>query len=118
MSLVFWLILGGLVSLLVVHAAHQASRGGRREPLVSPSLFGNRQMTGGLVMFFFQYMVMMGIFFVIPLYLSVALGLSAIETGHQDHAAVDHDAARRRRAYPGSSRQPRPGGSSRPVSWR
>ena len=51
------------------------------EPLVSPSLFGNRQMTGGLVMFFFQYMVMMGMFFVIPLYLSVALGLSAIETG-------------------------------------
>ena len=38
-------------------------------------------MTGGLVMFFFQYMVMMGMFFVIPLYLSVALGLSAIETG-------------------------------------
>ena len=38
-------------------------------------------MTGGLVMFFFQYMVMIGIFFVIPLYLSVALGLSAIETG-------------------------------------
>ena len=36
---------------------------------------------GGLVMFFFQYMVMMGIFFVIPLYRSVALGLSAIETG-------------------------------------
>jgi 4-hydroxybenzoate polyprenyltransferase len=44
-------------------------------------MFSNRQMTGGLVMFFFQYMVMMGVFFVIPLYLSVALGLSAIETG-------------------------------------
>jgi hypothetical protein len=51
------------------------------EPLVSPSMFGYRQMTGGLTMFFFQYMVMMGLFFVIPLYLSVALGLSAIETG-------------------------------------
>src|SRR4051794_22911756 len=38
-------------------------------------------MTGGLIMFFFQYMVVMGIFFEIPLYLSVALGLSAIETG-------------------------------------
>jgi len=36
---------------------------------------------GGLVMFFFQFLVMMGIFFVIPLYLSVALGLSAIDTG-------------------------------------
>jgi Major Facilitator Superfamily len=32
-------------------------------------------------MFFFQYLVMMGLFFAIPLYLSVALGLSAIDTG-------------------------------------
>ncbi len=38
-------------------------------------------MTGGLLMFFFQFVVMMGLFFVIPLYLSVALGLSAIDTG-------------------------------------
>ncbi len=51
------------------------------EPLVTPSLFANRQMTGGLLMFFFQFVVMMGLFFVIPLYLSVALGLSAIDTG-------------------------------------
>ena len=33
-------------------------------------------------MFFFQFVVMMGLFFVVvPLFLSVALGLSAIETG-------------------------------------
>ena len=51
------------------------------EPLVTPSLFKNEQMTGGLMMFFFQFVVMMGLFFVIPLYLSVALGLSAIDTG-------------------------------------
>jgi hypothetical protein len=48
---------------------------------VTPSLFRNHQLNGGLLMFFFQFVVMMGIFFVIPLYLSVALGLSAIETG-------------------------------------
>jgi hypothetical protein len=51
------------------------------EPLVTPSMFANSQMTGGLLMFFFQFVVMMGLFFVIPLYLSVALGLSAIDTG-------------------------------------
>ncbi len=51
------------------------------EPLVTPSLFGNHQMTGGLIMFFFQFVVMMGVFYVVPLYLSVALGLSAIDTG-------------------------------------
>jgi MFS family permease len=81
MSPVFWLILGGLASLWLFmwHIRRLEEAGG--EPLVSPSLFGNRQLRGGLVMFFFQFVVMMGIFFVIPLYLSVALGLSAIETG-------------------------------------
>jgi MFS family permease len=54
-------------------------RGG--EPLVRLSMFGNRQFAGGLVMFFFQYLVQAGLFFTIPLYLSVALGLSAIDTG-------------------------------------
>jgi hypothetical protein len=41
----------------------------------------NRQLTGGLTMFFFQYLVQAGFFFVVPLFLSVALGLSAIDTG-------------------------------------
>jgi hypothetical protein len=39
------------------------------------------QLTGGLTMFFFQYLVQAGLFFAIPLYLSVSLGLSAIDTG-------------------------------------
>jgi Na+/melibiose symporter-like transporter len=48
---------------------------------VTPGLLRNRQLSGGLLMFFFQFVIMMGLFFVIPLYLSVALGLSAIDTG-------------------------------------
>jgi Na+/melibiose symporter-like transporter len=52
-----------------------------REPLVPPSIFGSRQMTGGLVMFFTEYLVQAGLFFTIPLFLSVSLGLSALETG-------------------------------------
>jgi EmrB/QacA subfamily drug resistance transporter len=81
MSPVIWMILGGFVAiwLFVLHVRRLDAAG--KEPLVTPSLFGNRQMTGGLVMFFFQFVVMMGLFFVIPLYLSVALGLSAIDTG-------------------------------------
>ena len=81
MSPVIWLILGGLVTigLFMRHMRRLDAGGG--EPLVTPSLFRNEQMTGGLVMFFFQFVVMMGLFFVIPLYLSVALGLSAIDTG-------------------------------------
>jgi EmrB/QacA subfamily drug resistance transporter len=81
MSPVVWLILGGLVALwlFMLHVRRLDAAGD--EPLVTPALFRNRQMTGGLIMFFFQFVVMMGLFFVIPLYLSVALGLSAIETG-------------------------------------
>ena len=54
-------------------------RGG--ESLVRLPLFGIPQFTGGLVMFFVQFLVQAGLFFTIPLYLSVALGLSAIDTG-------------------------------------
>jgi len=81
MSPTFWLLFGGLVAirLFMTHIRRVSTAGG--EPLVTPSLFRNRQMTGGLLMFFFQFVVMMGLFFVIPLYLSVALGLSAIDTG-------------------------------------
>jgi Na+/melibiose symporter-like transporter len=81
MSPVVWLILGGLVALrlFMLHTRRVDAAGG--EPLVTPGLFRNRQLSGGLLMFFFQFVVMMGLFFVIPLYLSVALGLSAIDTG-------------------------------------
>ena len=38
-------------------------------------------LRGGLTAFFFQYFVQGGLYFAVPLFLSVALGLSAIETG-------------------------------------
>ncbi|EMF52920.1 MULTISPECIES: MFS transporter [Streptomyces] len=80
-SLVVWLMLAGL--LLVWLFLHWEARMVERlkEPLVEPALLQNKQLTGGLTMFFFQYLVQMGVFFVVPLYLSVALGLSALKTG-------------------------------------
>jgi MFS family permease len=75
------LIFGGLFVLWLFSGweHHIEKRGG--EPLVRLSMFGNRQFSGGLLMFFFQFLVQAGLFFTIPLYLSVALGLSAINTG-------------------------------------
>ncbi|MFI0514863.1 MFS transporter [Streptomyces sp. WSLK1-5] len=80
-SLVVWLMLAGLllVWLFLLWETGMVRR--RREPLVDPAMLRNRQLTGGLTMFFFQYLVQMGVFFVVPLYLSVALGLSALKTG-------------------------------------
>jgi EmrB/QacA subfamily drug resistance transporter len=76
-----WLILGGLfvIWLFSRWEARRYDRG--KEPLVRPGLLRNRQLSGGLLMFFFQYLVQAGLFFVVPLFLSVCLGLSALATG-------------------------------------
>jgi EmrB/QacA subfamily drug resistance transporter len=76
-----WLVLAGLfvVWLFFRWQARVESRGG--EPLVRPAMLQNKQLNGGLVMFFFQYLAQAGLFFVVPLYLSVCLGLSALATG-------------------------------------
>ena len=81
LSPVVWLILAGLLMLRLFMGHVRRLDAAGAEPLVTPSLFQNRSLNSGLLMFFFQFVVMMGIFFVIPLYLSVALGLSAIDTG-------------------------------------
>jgi EmrB/QacA subfamily drug resistance transporter len=81
LSLTVWFVLGGLLVIWIFfeREARIEEKGG--EPLVKPSLFSNRQMTGGLLMFFFLFLVQAGLFFTIPLYLSVSLGLTALETG-------------------------------------
>ena len=76
-----WLVFaGGLVLWLFFHWENRLlERGG--EPLVDPSILLNRTLRGGLSAFFFQYLVQAGLFFAVPLFLSVSLGLSAIATG-------------------------------------
>src|SRR5204862_4006364 len=49
--------------------------------LVDPAMLRNHTLQGGLTSFFFQYLLQAGLFFAVPLFLSVALGLSAIATG-------------------------------------
>ena len=80
-SLTFWFIIVGLlvVWLFLMWEARLVKRG--TEPLVRPDMFRNKQLDAGLVMFFFQYMLQAGVFFVVPLFLSVVLDLPAIETG-------------------------------------
>ncbi len=80
-SLVVWLMLAGLLLVWLFLGWETRLEERRREPLIDPALLQSKQLTGGLTMFFFQYLVLMGLFFVVPLYLSVALGLSALATG-------------------------------------
>jgi MFS family permease len=83
LSLVAWLILAGLLFLWVLFAWETRLERGGKEPLFSPSMFRHRQLVGGLTMFLFQYLIQSGIFFTIPLFLSVVLELSALQTGVQ-----------------------------------
>ena len=81
LSPTIWLVLAGGVVLygFLQWEAYREEHG--KEPLVRPDMLRNRQLLGGLTMFFFQYLAQAGLFFVVPLYLSVALGLSALATG-------------------------------------
>ena len=81
LSPVVWLILaGGLVlRAFMWWELHQLNRGGA--VLVDPAMLRNRVLRGGLIAFLFQYLLQAGLFFAVPLFLSVALGLSAVATG-------------------------------------
>ena len=81
MSPVFWMLVGGLVALRLFGTHIRRLNRAGKEPLFTPSFIEQGGLNGGLLMFLFQFVVMMGLFFVVPLFLSVALGLSAIETG-------------------------------------
>lgn len=81
LSLVAWMLLAGAVTLwaLMVWLRRRRRRG--RDPLVDPDLLGARRLTDGLIVLLLQFVVMMGMFFAMPLYLSIVLGLDAFQTG-------------------------------------
>jgi EmrB/QacA subfamily drug resistance transporter len=76
-----WLALIGLFVIWVFFRWEARREGQGKEPLVRPAMLRNKQLSGGLIMFFFQYLAQAGLFFVVPLYLSICLGLSALATG-------------------------------------
>jgi hypothetical protein len=81
LSPTIWLIVIGVLVMwlfgLWERRVHE--RGG--EPLVLPGTLKNVQLSGGLIMFFFQFLLQGGYFFIIPLFLSIVLELNALETG-------------------------------------
>jgi MFS family permease len=81
LSPVTWMILAGfvLLTLFLYWESHRIEQG--KDALVTPSLLRNLQMRAGVISFLFMFLVQAGLFFTVPLFLSVSLGLSAIETG-------------------------------------
>ena len=80
MLLVVLLALGTLLLLLYVRHARRAEQSGR-EPLLSMALFRNRTSNLGLVTQNVQWLLLMGITFVVSVYLQTVRGFSAIKTG-------------------------------------
>ncbi len=81
LSPVFWLILLGLV-LLGFFARHErAFIAAGKEPLLDVRLLEIPPMRAGLTTYLCQQFIVMGTFFVLPLYLQTVLGYDALETG-------------------------------------
>jgi MFS family permease len=128
LSPVVWLVLaGGLVLLGFVR--WERSRVAAGAPaLIDPAMLRIPPLRGGLVAFFFQYLVQAGVFFVVPLFLSVALGLTAVERGrlqpgdrHPERRARHVVQARPRRrsgSTPGRRRARRTRRGAGPGGWR
>jgi MFS family permease len=80
-SLTVFVIAGGgaLIWAFVAWQRHRESQG--TDPLVHMDLLKVLPLRAGLIGLFSQNLILMGVFFVIPLYLQLVLGFDALETG-------------------------------------
>ena len=80
-SLAVFVVIGGALLLwaFVVWSRHREAHG--RDPLVHLRLFEVLPLRSGLVGLLTQNLVLMGVFFVVPLYLQLVIGLDALDTG-------------------------------------
>ena len=81
MSPSLWMMLAGGLVVYAFFLWEYHLQDADKEPLVDPNILKNSQLVGGLTVFCFQFLLQAGVFFVVPLFLSVALGLSALDTG-------------------------------------
>jgi MFS family permease len=81
MSVVPFLIAGGIVLLGVFARWEQHVESAGRAPLLRTDLLKIPQMRAGLSTVLSQYLILAGTFFVLPLYLQLVLGKDALETG-------------------------------------
>lgn len=80
-SLTAWFILAGGVLLVLFARRQQRLVATGRAPLVHIDMFAIRQLRSGLSVLGAQYAVTAGLFFMVPVYLQMTLGLDALSTG-------------------------------------
>lgn len=80
-SLTFWMICLGLIVLRGFFGWIQRREDRGQDPLLTPGLVGIPQLRSGLGVWLLQMLVTAGLLFTLPLYLSIVLGKTALETG-------------------------------------
>lgn len=80
-SIVAYLVLVGVLTLWGFYVRQQRLEIEKKNPLLKVSLFKIPALRGGLGVLMAQYLVIGAVFFVIPIYLQMTLGLDALETG-------------------------------------
>ena len=80
-SLTPFVVAAGAGALALFCAQERRREAHDREPLVHLRLRSVAPLRSGLAMFLFQNLILMGVFFSIPLYLQIVQGFNAFETG-------------------------------------
>ena len=81
LSPVVWLIALGLILLGLFMRREKAMIAAGKEPMLDVRLLDIIPMRAGLVTYLCQQFIIMGTFFVLPLYLQTVLGFDSLETG-------------------------------------
>ncbi len=80
-SLVAYLIIIGLFLLKLFYDRQKHLVTQNRKPLLDPALLGIKQLRSGLSVLAAQYLIIAGLFFILPVYLQMTLGYDALQTG-------------------------------------
>ncbi len=80
-SLVAYLLLAGAVLLVIFYRRQITLEAGGGAPLLRVSMLKIPALRSGLSVLLAQYLVVGAVFFIIPIYLQMTLGMDALETG-------------------------------------
>src|SRR5690606_25698658 len=80
-SIVAYLLLIGFFVLYAFYRRQQKLEAEERNPLLQVSMLSIKPLRAGLSVWAAQYVITAAVFFIIPVYLQMVLGLDALQTG-------------------------------------
>lgn len=80
-SIVAFLIIAGIVILKLFYDRQVKLMDNKKDPLLDVTLFRIPELRSGMLVLMSQYVVTAAIFFIVPIYLQMIIGLNALDTG-------------------------------------